>query len=132
MNRRNFFKAVTGFVAGVYALALPSKAKPQLTVAMLREVADKLPKQKAGKIFWMPVKDKAEEWTYVTASYNGKGNSDGIEIYPKRKLRIEAAEKAANPLCFIQWSYCEDKKCFTMSECSDNIHVNKDGSLSIV
>ncbi len=27
MNRRNFFKTVTGFVAGIFAAALPSKAK---------------------------------------------------------------------------------------------------------
>lgn len=58
MNRRNFFKTVTGFVAGVCAAFVP--------------------------------KAKAEEWTYVVASYNGKGNSDGIEIYPKRK-RIKPA-----------------------------------------
>ena len=63
MNRRNFFKAVTGFVVGVFAL--PKKAKPQLTVAMLRDVADKLPKQKAGKIFWMPVKNKNADRKWV-------------------------------------------------------------------
>ena len=63
LNRRSFFKKVSGALAGV--LILPKKAKPQLTVVMLRDIADKLPKQKTGKIFWMPVKDKNADRKWV-------------------------------------------------------------------
>jgi hypothetical protein len=42
MNRRNFFKVVTGFVAGIFATSTKAEEKPQLTVAMLKKVRDEL------------------------------------------------------------------------------------------
>lgn len=50
MNRRSFFKTVTGFVAGVYATCVP--------------------------------KAKVEEWDFEVAPYDGRGNSDGVDLSP--------------------------------------------------
>ena len=40
MNRRSFFKVVTGFVAGIFATS--AKEKSQLTVAMLKKAKNEL------------------------------------------------------------------------------------------
>ena len=42
MNRRSFFKTVTGVIAGIFTLPSLAKEKPKLTVAMLQEANEKL------------------------------------------------------------------------------------------
>ncbi len=83
MNRRNFLKTVTGFVAGVFISTAKSSEK--------------------------------YDWKFVVAPYNGKGNSDGIEIYgTKEEIKEwDYSETAWNNLgcknCFRgcgQWDDC--------------------------
>ena len=42
MNRRNFFKTVTGFVAGMFTTSAIAKEKPKLTVAMVQKAKNDL------------------------------------------------------------------------------------------
>lgn len=42
MRRRDFFKVITGFVAGIFATSTKAEEKPQLTVAMIKKARDEL------------------------------------------------------------------------------------------
>lgn len=42
MKRRDFFKVISGFVAGIFATSAIAKEKPKLTVAMLQKAKKEL------------------------------------------------------------------------------------------
>lgn len=89
MNRRNFFKAVTGFVAGVFATSVKGRT---------------IRKPKSG-----PPGPTTTTMGYTDMFQNSwdKARKETTEEFMER-LRIEAAEKAANPPIVINnddWTF---------------------------
>ena len=94
MNRRNFFKTVTGFVAGIFATSAIAKEKPKLTVAMLQKAKKYLDAQEDCGDFLIPVDDGLND----AFCYGGKL----FRVYPDYfdkgfvRMRLREGEREFN------------------------------------
>lgn len=93
MNRRNFLKTVTGFVAGMFATSAVAKEKPKLTVAKLIKCKDELDAKKRSGTMFVPAKQltrltmeefhqgRNEKDFYQSCKYTYFHNNDEIYVH---------------------------------------------------
>ena len=101
MNRRSFFKTVTGFIAGMFTLPSLAKEKPKLTVAMLKKCKDEIDAKKVSDDFLIPVGfdsqkfhtgDRvriADELPITMSHFLGAGKNATIDYSYDDKFRVK-------------------------------------------
>ncbi|KKN03383.1 hypothetical protein LCGC14_1108310 [marine sediment metagenome] len=102
MNRRNFFKTVTGFIAGVFTTSAIAKEKPKLTVAMVQKAKKYLDAQTEDGDFLIPVD---EEYHPIFSPLIKKTN----EILRERGIEIPPIQKGSGRTFFMDTEKGDDK-----------------------